>query len=63
MTRLSGDLGEKGVGGGIAAAYSLLKQLTVCHTRCSSNSIGTRPNEVRNLEHIILTFKIFVGHY
>jgi len=38
MTGLSGVLGEKGVGGGIAAAYPLLKQLTVCHSERSQES-------------------------
>jgi len=61
MTGLSGVLGEKGVGGGNAAAYPLLIELTVCHSRRSSDSVGTSPNEVRNLELIILTFRIFVG--
>jgi len=27
-----------------AAAYPLIKQLTVCHSRCSSFSIGTGPD-------------------
>jgi len=39
MTGLSGVLGEKGVGGGNAAAYPLLIELTVCHSwRCGQDT-------------------------
>ena len=58
MTGLSGVLGEKGVGGGNAATYHFSNNLL---SVIPDATVRTGPNEVRNLGHIILTLRIFVG--